>query len=1113
MKKSIQITIQKATNAAKAKPYGMLSGQSRYITHRITKQRSDPYILRPYQEDYILNHALKNNYQLAVLPTGAGKSLLMMTYAAERLKHRLSTIILVPKLGIATGFEKYVDRDFNVKCNGHSAMIRAIGSTNLNPKDQKIETIIKKLTRRNDNGCLLVCAYPSFIRAYRQLSNAVKERLAIILDEAHHGAISDGFAMGTKMGAVIRDACKDRIPVHEYTATDFRADGLSNVPDCVDFKVYRRTLLQHYQEGCCPDFGFYFKFYDNLLIKKYQAMENRGLKDEVKIGSITKLLTAYLDEYKQHQLPTLMVIPQYIRGAYWDTEYKNSKGKTNSASVAKALHDMLLAKYPKLRILNLGSEDGVTYESNKYDIRDKYAKLATEKFDVVISIKVADEGIDWEDCAQVFHPRVPGTLGLIYQRNGRAFRLKRDPNHPSPNYSRIVFFELGIQQKDKFEVCPALFKLAVRMKALYFGLDWTQPFEFSVPKKLRDEINKSYSKLNSHFQAKINEEIAKLSEENKGSSGDLIRAAGEVYARYGFEIPPIAVIEKLITGGHIEKTKAMVKRISSIKSDVLAYTDFDEFMDNADVTKALEKVKVSGISEFVNVLGGGNNPISEVDNAICEYLNKDWLENYRQLVKWLKENNSPRSARGKRVRWPSKYAAVGSLEKTLHMWCHRQRMAKKGKNSLKLTQERINLLDEIGMQWETDWNDIWYIYFEEVKGFLNENGRWPKKGERLYVWCQVQRCNKQLSDERKDLLNKIGFVWNIRDNRWITTYTEVKKFVTDKKRWPLVSSDDSTESRLGVWCRMQRSGRKGKGIGCKSTDGRVKLLNQINFEWDLGSDSIWAKRFASVKEYKLVHNSWPPHKSKLGQWCSKQQDARLGQGLGKMTDERISKLDSIGFIWKRRKIQSWDSIYNKVKKFYNKYKRWPTPATDVILSRWCCKQKQDFRKNKLSNDKIKKLANIGFNIEVLNKDQIWMKNFDKLKKFISKYNRWPSNNYKGDVTEEQKLGSWCNTQRMSCRGSNRGVISEKQIRLLNSINFVWNIRTESVLDDKWMNTYKEISVFIRRNDRWPSHGSRNSHEAKLGRWCHTQRHTRKGAKRGKITPERIRLLDKIGFRW
>lgn len=113
-----------------------------------------------------------------------------------------------------------------------------------------------------------------------------------------------------------------------------------------------------------------------------------------------------------------------------------------------------------------------------------------------------------------------------------------------------------------------------------------------------------------------------------------------------------------------------------------------------------------------------------------------------------------------------------------------------------------------------------------------------------------------------------------------------------------------------------------------------------------------------------------------------------------------------------------------------------------------------------------------------------------LLKFRKKENDWPS------VTEG-KLGLWCNTQRMAYK---RGRLSEERYKLLESVGFEWNL-----LDSNWMKEFQSLKVFFATQGRWPKR-----EDGALATWCYTQRERRK---KGRLSKERIRVLDEIGFVW
>lgn len=137
------------------------------------------------------------------------------------------------------------------------------------------------------------------------------------------------------------------------------------------------------------------------------------------------------------------------------------------------------------------------------------------------------------------------------------------------------------------------------------------------------------------------------------------------------------------------------------------------------------------------------------------------------------------------------------------------------------------------------------------------------------------------------------------------------------------------------------------------------------------------------------------------------------------------------------------------------------------------------------------LADIKLRIEeILTELEPWQIMYERLQEFRREEQDWPS------VTEG-KLGLWCHTQRMAYR---RGKLSAERCQLLDALGFEWN-----QLDSNWMKELRALQVFYHEQGRWPKR-----EEGALATWCYTQRERRK---KGRLSRERIRALDAIGFVW
>ena len=95
------------------------------------------------------------------------------------------------------------------------------------------------------------------------------------------------------------------------------------------------------------------------------------------------------------------------------------------------------------------------------------------------------------------------------------------------------------------------------------------------------------------------------------------------------------------------------------------------------------------------------------------------------------------------------------------------------------------------------------------------------------------------------------------------------------------------------WVSTQRIFKK---RGKLSTD-KIRRLDEIGFVWDL-LDEQWESRFNELLTYKTEHGNAnvPQDTIGLGAWVMTQ---RAANKKGKISEERIQKLDEIGFKWER----------------------------------------------------------------------------------------------------------------------------------------------------------------------------------------------------------------------
>jgi hypothetical protein len=178
-------------------------------------------------------------------------------------------------------------------------------------------------------------------------------------------------------------------------------------------------------------------------------------------------------------------------------------------------------------------------------------------------------------------------------------------------------------------------------------------------------------------------------------------------------------------------------------------------------------------------------------------------------------------------------------------------------------------------------------------------------------------------------------------------------------------------------------------------------------------------------------------------------------------------------------------------------RRWPA---NPKLSTWVRTRRRTRTANKLSEDRsedrIRRLDELGFVWDPL--DTAWEEMFSALVAYRDLFGHcnvpvvWPEN---------PKLGRWVNNQRYARRING---LAKERFRRLDEIGFVWDLR-----DAQWEEMfatlvgYKEKYGYYNVPKGWPEN-------PKLANWVTTQRRRRKA---NRLSKERIRRLDKIGFVW
>lgn len=445
-----------------------------------------------------------------------------------------------------------------------------------------------------------------------------------------------------------------------------------------------------------------------------------------------------------------------------------------------------------------------------------------------------------------------------------------------------------------------------------------------------------------------------------------------------------------------------------------------------------------------------------------------WAESYENLKKIKRKNED---------------FNLGSC-RFLRNWVAVQRTNyKKGKLSL----ERIEKLNAINFSWDVK-EDCWNECFQQLEKFKKLHGHCEvpcdtPENLSLRKWSISQRvlCKKnKLSIGRIEKLNNLEFIWDVREAIWNERYQQLKQFKNQYGHCDLPNK----AGILGSWVQTQRNCyRQGK-----LEMGRVEKLNLLGINWVVIDDK-WHKKYEELKIFidEFGHQNIPtdlPKYKLLRIWITHQ---KARNNKGKLSFDRIEKLNSLGFIWNPKE-EAWPNKYSELQKFKKEHGHCNVPLTPRTrsLHMWIVAQRMLYRKGELEKVRFSKLDELGV---IWDFSEIgWLKGYEALKKFKEE-----NGHYK--IPNDTFLNSWVSTQRKLFK---KGQLDPERILKLNELGISWDM-----LEYNWKMRYEELIEFKKAN------GHVNVlHSTLLGKWAHRQR---KKYEAGKLSADRISKLQKIGF--
>ena len=274
----------------------------------------------------------------------------------------------------------------------------------------------------------------------------------------------------------------------------------------------------------------------------------------------------------------------------------------------------------------------------------------------------------------------------------------------------------------------------------------------------------------------------------------------------------------------------------------------------------------------------------------------------------------------------------------------------------------------------------------------------------------------------------------------------------------------SNNFQLGKWVARQRQEYKKLKQGKKScmTEERIKVLEEEGFVWVVREpyqQVAWDQRFSELVKFLEERGTTIVPKNlegyyQLSLWCmnQRQEYRKCGEGKKhKLTEERIEKLNSIGFVWvvKGHDTVSWELRFNQLKEYKAEHGHCNVPQNykkNAKLAEWVEKMRNQYKRylngdisGKLTVSRVALLESEGFDWNPESRGVPWETRYAELCDYQDKYKDC---NVREEYLEHQHLRTWVNTQRWEYKKMQEGKpnsMTEGRIKLLERISFEWGI--------------------------------------------------------------------------
>ncbi len=454
----------------------------------------------------------------------------------------------------------------------------------------------------------------------------------------------------------------------------------------------------------------------------------------------------------------------------------------------------------------------------------------------------------------------------------------------------------------------------------------------------------------------------------------------------------------------------------------------------------------------------------------------------------------------------------------LGIWISKQRTGyknyltgKRGGGKSFITENRIKLLNDIGMIWDgaavmgnTSFQEKTLLFY--LREYFEETGkyeRWQEFGIELDIYLPsiktaVEYDGCKWHADRADMDEKKGEICKNFGIKLIRI-REPGLPAVSRCDW-LIELENLEETAFEDGIRRLFEILGLPAPDCRIMRDRPAILDTYR---DFTSRS-WDRNYREVYQYYSEHgNISIPAKLRsssgvsLAGWLNTQREAYRNNEL---TPLQIEKLERTCILWTPFENQ-WQYMYHLAKAYQKQYGHLKIPHdyktdTGERLGEWIAKQREKYRAFEQSPRRIYMLEKLGivWNPAENRRERCW----EAAKRYYEK---------NGDlnipakyITEDNiRLGEWLGSQRSLQR---RGKMSEDRQKELEKMGVWW-----AVFNDRWETMFAAAEAYYAANGNlWVPPGYVSPDGGHLGSWIARQR-------RGGLSADRERRLNGIGMVW